>query len=140
MLRYVELHNMRPTIEQRRLSLRAIVNPTPEDYLALCDKQTLDLIASFQRAMVNDLISKTLAAAREYNVSTLLVTGGVAANSELRSSFEREARSEGLPVYFPSRKLSTDNAAMIAAAAYPRFLVGEFADPELSADAALRLR
>ena len=90
--------------------------------------------------MVNDLISKTLAATREYNVSTLLVTGGVAANTELRSSFEREARSEGLAVYFPSRQLSTDNAAMIAAAAYPRFLAGEFADPELSADAALRLR
>ncbi len=90
--------------------------------------------------MVNDLISKTLTAARELDVSTLLVTGGVAANSELRSSFEREANAEGLPVYFPSRKLSTDNAAMIAAAAYPRFLAGEFADPELSADAALRLR
>ena len=139
-LRYVELHGMRKTIEQRRKALRALEQPKPEDYLALCDKQTLNLAASFQRAMVNDLISKTLAAASEFNASTLLVTGGVAANSELRSSFEREAKAEGLRVHFPSRKLSTDNAAMIAAAAYPRFLAREFADPELSADAALRLR
>jgi N6-L-threonylcarbamoyladenine synthase len=58
----------------------------------------------------------------------------------LRSGFERRAAEEGLPVLFPSRKLSTDNAAMIAAAAYPRFLAGEYADPELSADAGLRLR
>ena len=70
----------------------------------------------------------------------MLVTGGVAANSELRASFEQRASKEGLGVYFPSLKLSTDNAAMIAAAAYPRFLAGEFAAPELSADAALRLR
>jgi len=139
-LRYVELRDMRKTIEQRRGALRPVNRPKPEDYLALCDKQTLDLVASFQRVMVNDLISKTLAAANEFNVSTLLVTGGVAANSELRSSFEREAKGEGLPVYFPSRKLSTDNAAMIAAAAYPRYLAEQFADPELSADAALRLR
>ncbi|HWJ18366.1 MAG TPA: hypothetical protein VNR65_06540, partial [Geobacterales bacterium] len=93
-----------------------------------------------QRAMVNDLVSKTLLAAREHDVATLLVTGGVAANSELRTTFEQRASEEGLAVYFPSRKLSTDNAAMIAAAAYPRFLAGEFAAPELSADAALRLR
>ena len=80
-------------------------------------------------------------AAREHNAATLLVTGGVAANTELRSSF-RSARpaQEGLQVYFPSRKLSTDNAAMIAAAAYPRFLAGEFADAELSSEAGLRLR
>ena len=89
---------------------------------------------------MNDLINKTLSAARAHGVSTVLVTGGVAANSELRSSFERRAAEEGLPVLFPSRKLSTDNAAMIAAAAYPRFLAGEYADPELSADAGLRLR
>jgi N6-L-threonylcarbamoyladenine synthase len=79
-------------------------------------------------------------AAQEYNAVTLLVTGGVAANSELRSVFREASTKRGLAVYFPSRKLSTDNAAMIAAAAYPRFLAGEFAEPELSADAALRLR
>ena len=58
----------------------------------------------------------------------------------LRARFEQQARQDGVQVYFPSHKLSTDNAAMIAAAAYPRYLAGEFADAELSAEAALRLR
>jgi len=139
-LRYVETHGLREKIEQRRRALAGLPIRAGEDYLAACDPQTLDLVASFQRAVVDDLISKTLLAAREHNVATLLVTGGVAANSELRKSFQTVAAQEGVPVYFPSRKLSTDNAAMIAAAAYPRFLAGEFADPEVSADAALRLR
>jgi N6-L-threonylcarbamoyladenine synthase len=139
-LRYVELHDMRTSIEQRHEAARAIGNPKPQDYLTLCDGQTLDLVASFQRAVVNDLVSKALAAAEEYSASTLLVTGGVAANSELRASFERQGHEAGLAIYFPSRKLSTDNAAMIAAAAYPRYLAREFADAQLSAEAGLRLR
>ena len=139
-LRYVETHDMRGKIEERRRAMAELASRSPADVLAACDRQTLDLVASFQRAVVDDLVSKTLLAAREHNVATLFVTGGVAANSELRKSFEVRAAEEGLPVYFPSRKLSTDNAAMIAAAAYPRFLAGEFADAEFSADAALRLR
>ncbi len=138
-LRYVEVHNLAESIQRRREAMKAIAKPTPEDYLAACDRQTLDLIASFQRAVVDDLVSKTLAAAVEYGVATLLVTGGVAANSELRATFAERAAEEGIPVLFPSRKLSTDNAAMIAAAAYPRFLAGEFAGAELSSDPALRL-
>jgi len=86
------------------------------------------------------LISKTLAAAETYNVATLLVTGGVAANSDLRTTFEREGAQAGMAVYFPSRPLSTDNAAMIAAAAYPKFLAGEFAPMDISAEAGLVLR
>jgi N6-L-threonylcarbamoyladenine synthase len=139
-LRYVETHNMRASIEQRRRALSQLENASPQNILAACDPETLDLAASFQQALVNDLVSKALLAAEQHNAATLLVTGGVAANSELRQVFEAEAAQRGLPVYFPSRKLSTDNAAMIAAAAYPRFLAQEFADPELSADAALRLR
>jgi N6-L-threonylcarbamoyladenine synthase len=139
-LRYVETHDMRAAIDQRRRVLSELKTPTREQVLEACDPQTLDLAASFQRAVVNDLLSKTLLAAEVYGAATLLVTGGVAANSELRSTFQDAAAKQGLPVYFPSRKLSTDNAAMIAAAAYPRFLAGEFAEPELSADAGLRLR
>jgi len=139
-LRYVETHDMRAAIDQRRRVLSELKTPTREQVLEACDPQTLDLAASFQRAVVNDLVSKTLLAAEVYGAATLLVTGGVAANSELRATFAKQAEDSGLPVYFPSRKLSTDNAAMIAAAAYPRFLAGEFAEPELSADAGLRLR
>jgi tRNA N6-adenosine threonylcarbamoyltransferase len=139
-LRYVETHDMRTAIDQRRRLLAEATTPSREQVLAACNRQTLDLVASFQRSVVGDLVSKTFGAARDHNVATILVSGGVAANSELREAFQRRAAEEGLPVYFPSRKLSTDNAAMIAAAAYPRFLAGEFATPELSADAALRLR
>jgi N6-L-threonylcarbamoyladenine synthase len=139
-LRYVEVHSMQLSIESRRKALAAIPKPKLEDYLANCDRKTLDLVASFQRAMVEDLVSKTLAAARASDVATLFVTGGVAANNELRATFEREGAQEGLPVYFPSRPLSTDNAAMIAAAAYPKFLAKNFATMDFSAEASLLLR
>jgi N6-L-threonylcarbamoyladenine synthase len=139
-LRYVEIHDMQRAIDLRRKALANIAKPKLEDYLANCDKRTLDLIASFQRAIVEDLIGKTLAAARAHDVATLFVTGGVAANSELRRTFERDGAQEGLPVYFPSRPLSTDNAAMIAAAAYPKFLAKDFAAMDFSAEASLALR
>lgn len=138
-LRYVEVHDMAKSIQGRRDALREIGNPKAEDYLAHCDRQTLDLVASFQRGVVDDLVSKTLTAAVDHGVATLLVTGGVAANSELRKTFESRAAEEGIPVLFPSRKLSTDNAAMIAAAAYPRFLAREFAGSDVSSDPALKL-
>src|SRR5450631_1046963 len=139
-LRYVETHDMRATVEARRNALLKIEKPKLEDYLANCDKLTLDLVASFQRAIVEDLVGKTLAAARACDVATLFVTGGVAANHELRQTFEREAAKQGLPVFFPSRPLSTDNAAMIAAAAYPKFVAGDFAAMDFSAEAGMILR
>ena len=139
-LRYVEAHDMRATVEARRKALVNITKPKLEDYLANCDKLTLDLVASFQRAIVEDLVGKTLTAARAYDVATLFVTGGVAANQELRQTFEREGAKQGLPVYFPSRPLSTDNAAMIAAAAYPKFLLKDFAAMDFSAEAGLILK
>src|SRR5271165_833592 len=139
-LRYVETHDLRASIEARRRALANISKPKLEDYLALCDQRTLDLVASFQRAIVEDLVGKTLAAARAHDIATLFVTGGVAANQELRQTFEREGAQQGLPVYFPSRPLSTDNAAMIAAAAYPKFLSKDFAPMDFSAEAGLVLR
>ena len=138
-LRYVETRRMQDSVAARQKSLSKIEKPSVEDYLNQCDQQTLDLIASFQHAMVADLVGKTLTAARAYDAATLFVTGGVAANNELRQRFERDASSEGLAVYFPSRPLSTDNAAMIAAAAYPKFLAKEFAAMDFSAEAGLAL-
>jgi N6-L-threonylcarbamoyladenine synthase len=139
-LRYVETQNLKPAIEARRRALAAMDNARLEDVLGLCDRQTLNLVASFQRSMVTDLVVKTLAAAREYEVETLFVSGGVAANRELRTTFEREAGMQGLPVFFPSRALSTDNAAMIAAAAFPKFLRREFVAMDFSAEAGMALR
>jgi N6-L-threonylcarbamoyladenine synthase len=138
-LRYVELKELQADIERRRKALVTIPNPSLDDYKTWCDQRILDLVASFQHSVVNDLVTKTLAAAEEFQAVTLLVTGGVAANSELRSTFEQEG-AKGLKVFFPSRPLSTDNAAMIAAAAYPKFLAGDFAGMDISAEAGMVLR
>ncbi len=105
----------------------------------LSSAPTLDLVASFQRAVVSNLVSKTLGAAEQNAARSVLVSGGVAANRELRKTFEREANRRGIAVFFPSLALSTDNAAMIAAAAYPRLLAGEYASETLNAEAVLPL-
>jgi N6-L-threonylcarbamoyladenine synthase len=105
----------------------------------LSSPATLDLAASFQRAVVGDLVNRTLAAAEKNGVRSVLVSGGVAANRELRATFEAEAKRRGIEVYFPSRALSTDNAAMIAAAGYPRFLAGQYEDATLDPAANLPL-
>ena len=139
-LRYVEAHDMRAAVEARRKALVEHSEAKARRLPRPLRQATLDLVASFQRAIVEDLVGKTLAAARAYDVATLFVTGGVAANHELRQTFEREGAKQGLPVYFPSRPLSTDNAAMIAAAAYPKFLAKDFAAMDFSAEAGLVLR
>jgi N6-L-threonylcarbamoyladenine synthase len=129
---------------------------TKEEALALCPQPVLDLIASFQHAVVGDLLKKTFAAAESLGARRILITGGVAANRELRQRFTAEAARRGLnvghpersaaeskdlrfAVSFPTLALSTDNAAMIAAAAWPRLQAGNFAPPELSADPSLAL-
>jgi N6-L-threonylcarbamoyladenine synthase len=110
-----------------------------EELLPLCTPQTLGLVREFQNAVVRDLVERAMAAAEELSAGSVLVSGGVAANSQLRETFEERAKSAGIEVYFPSRALSTDNAAMIAAAAYPRFRVGILADTSLNADPNLAL-
>ncbi|MGA8143621.1 MAG: tRNA (adenosine(37)-N6)-threonylcarbamoyltransferase complex transferase subunit TsaD [Candidatus Acidiferrales bacterium] len=100
---------------------------------------TLDLVASFQCAVVGDLTTRTLAASEQFNTRTVLVSGGVAANRELRATLESESQRRNIEVYFPSRALSTDNAAMIAAAAHPRFLNRDFSDATLNAESNLSL-
>jgi N6-L-threonylcarbamoyladenine synthase len=143
-LRYVELHELRGEALARAARLFA-PNATPrppqskEEALALCPQQVLDLVASFQCAVVGDLMKKTFAAAETLGARRILITGGVAANRELRARFSAEAARRGLRVAFPTLALSTDNAAMIAAAAWPRFLAGEFADGSFSADPSLAL-
>ena len=110
-----------------------------DQLLPLCGAKTLGLVREFQNAVVRDLVERTLRAAEEIGVPTVLVSGGVAANRQLRASFEERALSAGVKVYFPSPALSTDNAAMIAAAAYPRFANKIFADISLNASASLAI-
>ncbi len=105
----------------------------------LCSQATLDLVASFQHCVVEDLVDRTLRAAEEYGARSVLVSGGVAANSALRAVCAARAYDAGLDAFFPSRALSTDNAAMIAAAAYPLWATGVRAGTDLNAEAVLPL-
>ncbi|MGC1686654.1 MAG: tRNA (adenosine(37)-N6)-threonylcarbamoyltransferase complex transferase subunit TsaD [Candidatus Acidiferrales bacterium] len=129
---------LQPEIDERNAAL-ARGERTADALKPKCSQATLDLIASFQKAVVGDLVKRTMAATVEFKSKSILVSGGVAANRELRSEFEKAAKRERVEVYFPSRALSTDNAAMIAAAAYPRYLSGESADAMLNAEPNLPL-
>jgi N6-L-threonylcarbamoyladenine synthase len=102
-------------------------------------RDLVDLAAGFQRAVVTALVERTERAAEEQKARAILVSGGVAANRELRATFEARACALGVPVMFPSVKLSTDNAAMIAAAGYLKYLRKELSGMDLNADVELRL-
>lgn len=110
-----------------------------EQLLPLCPPKTLALVREFQNTVVRDLRDRAFAAAELSGASTILVSGGVAANAQLRNAFEERGKSSGIQTFFPSRALSTDNAAMIAAAAFPRFHAGILADTSLNATASLPL-
>jgi len=138
-LRYTHVYEMEPSIEARRAALAAIPDAKPADAVALCDRRTLDLIASFQRSVIDDLRRKTFRTAETFNADSVLVSGGVAANRELRVRFTAEAAEHNLPIAFPSLALATDNAAMIAAAAWPKLLSGSFAPETLTAEPSLAL-
>lgn len=138
-LRYIQTHGMEERIEARQRAMKGIEKPSIEVWRQHCDQETLDLIASFQRAVVNDLVDKTLQAAEDIDAATIFISGGVAANSRLRREFEGRSAEKGIQVFAPSLALCTDNAAMIAAAAYPKLLTREFAGAETPAFAQLPL-
>jgi N6-L-threonylcarbamoyladenine synthase len=138
-LRYVQTHELFPSIEARRSTLAQVPNAKSSDAMPLCDEETLNLIASFQRAVVDDLRRKTFQAAEAFGAASILVSGGVAANRELRVRFAAKAAESNLPIAFPSLTLSTDNAAMVAAAAWPKLLDNEYAPSDLSAEPSLAL-
>ena|SRR5687768_16087795 len=99
-----------------------------------------DLAASFQRVVVSSLVGTMERVAQDYRPQTLIVAGGVACNGALRAAAADAAKRLGVPVYFPSLHLSTDNAAMIAAAGTVKLRAGERADLDLNADVTLRLQ
>jgi N6-L-threonylcarbamoyladenine synthase len=125
--------------EQRRASRKTSQGAGPDELRNRCSRQTLDLIASFQNAVVRDLVERTLAAADAAQVDTIFVSGGVASNSLLRARFLEACRAQGFRLFFPSPALSTDNAAMIAAAGYYKLKAGQRADATLTAHASLPL-
>ncbi|HMD84751.1 MAG TPA: tRNA (adenosine(37)-N6)-threonylcarbamoyltransferase complex transferase subunit TsaD [Terriglobia bacterium] len=123
--------------EERRAWRNTVERPTLDDLRGHCSQATIDLIASFQHAVVQDLVERTLAAAEDSRVDNIFISGGVACNSLLRQRFTD--RSRGFHVFFPSPALSTDNAAMIAAAGYYKLLAGERAGVSLTAHASFPL-
>lgn len=103
-------------------------------------KPIADLAASFQKAVVDALVSTVEKQAEELKPRTLIIAGGVACNLALRTASTDAARRLGVPVCFPSKHLSTDNAAMIAAAGYRRLSSGVSSDLGMTADISLRLQ
>lgn len=92
-----------------------------------------DIAASFQAAVTDVLVEHTIEAAEKYNINTIAIAGGVAANSELREKMTREAGKKNISVLFPPPVLCTDNAAMIACAGYYSYLKGITAEQDLNA-------
>jgi N6-L-threonylcarbamoyladenine synthase len=136
-LRWVESHDMQAEIAARRALLRNNPSPAAEQWLAATPQRTLDLLASFQHAVIAELLTRAAAAAETIAARSLIVAGGVACNSGLRAA--ANAAALPYPVYFPSVGLSTDNAAMIAAAAFPKLARGDFASLDILAQANLTL-
>ncbi len=99
-----------------------------------------DLAASFQAAVIKALVGTLEKLAVELQPKTLIVAGGVACNLSLVEAAETTGKKLGLPVYFPSKYLSTDNAAMIAAAGYFHLKKGETSDLRMTADITMRLQ
>ena len=98
-----------------------------------------DLAASFQNSVVDSLVSRTVAAAKEYGYRKVAIAGGVASNSALRAAMEEACRRRNLRCYYPSPILCTDNAAMIGAAAYYEYRKGNLAGWDLNAVPNLKL-
>ena len=129
-LRWTEQHDMAEEIARRK-QMR-----NPPDWLAVTPQATLDLLASFQYTVIEELLRRATAAAEQIGAESVIVAGGVACNAGLRKQAEQQT---GLRFYFPSAGLATDNAAMIAAAAFPKFQRQEFAGFDLKAQAGLSL-
>jgi N6-L-threonylcarbamoyladenine synthase len=117
-------------VRQRQAELGAEQLPPPE---------IADLAASFQRRVVETLIEKAFAAARWHGAKSIGIAGGVSANSRLRKEALAKAERSEIPVYIPRLSLSTDNAAMIAAAGLRKLATGQIASADLNAAASLPL-
>jgi len=106
----------------------------------LSDADVADFCASFQRVVVETLVDRTFATAATLGAKSIGIAGGVSANSRLRADAALRGIAEGVPVFVPALSLSTDNAAMIAAAGLRRLEQGEASPLDFNADPALPMR
>ena len=136
-LRWTQARDLAGEIQKRKELLAAHPRPTADEWRAVTPQETLDLLASFQGTVIQELLRRAAVAAESIGARALIISGGVACNSGLRAA----ARSAHLPypVHFPTPELSTDNAAMIAAAAFPKLARSEFVDLSIAASASLPL-
>jgi N6-L-threonylcarbamoyladenine synthase len=135
-LRWTQARDLAGEVRARRDLLAANPNPAVKDWLAVTPQTTLDLLASFQKTVVDEILRRAVTAARDIEARSVIISGGVACNAGLRL----EAQSADLvAVHFPSFALSTDNAVMIAAAAFPKLRRGDFIDLTTPAYASLPL-
>jgi len=105
----------------------------------LTESEVADVCASFQRVVVAALVDRTFDAARRHQARSIGVAGGVSANSRLRDEVKAHGEAREIPTFVPSLQLSTDNAAMIAAAGLRMFRAGITASMDVNADASLPL-
>jgi N6-L-threonylcarbamoyladenine synthase len=117
----------------------AILNLVKQNESFKEDPLRPDLLASFQESVVNMLWSVTIRAAEQLNPRSVMLSGGVAANSRLREVFQERTAEAGLKFYFPKPILTTDNAAMIAAAGTAHLKRGDSAEIDVSPDPNMRL-
>lgn len=136
-LRWTESRDLAVEIATRKALFARRPRATLEEWRAATPQPTLDLLASFQHAVVTELLRRAARAAESIDARSMIVSGGVACNSELRRA--GAALRVGYPVFFPEAKLSTDNAVMIAAAAFPKLKRQEFAGLTLRPQASLQL-
>jgi N6-L-threonylcarbamoyladenine synthase len=123
-LRWSQARDLTAEIAERRRLLASNPRPSAEEWLAVTPQTTLDMLASFQRTVIEELLRRAQSSAEEIGARSVIVSGGVACNSGLRQAARR--RTLPCPVYFPTPALSTDNAVMIAAAAFPKLRRKEF--------------
>ncbi len=131
-LRWTEQNDIGSEIANRKRIGRA----SAEKWREATSQGTLDLLASFQYTVIEELLRHATASAERISAESILIAGGVASNAGLRRA---ATRLRDFKFYFPSSALSTDNAAMIAAAAFPKLLRGDFAGFDLKAQAGLML-
>jgi N6-L-threonylcarbamoyladenine synthase len=136
-LRWFQAQDMAAEVEERRRLLSQHPQPTVEQWLAVTPQRTLDAVASFQYTAVKELLSRVGPSVERIGARSLIVSGGVACNSGLRRAAQEA--DFGIPVHFPSLALSTDNAVMIAAAAFPKLERADFAGLDAGVFAQLKL-
>ena len=136
-LRWTEARDLSAEVAARRELLQHDPQPSVDEWLGVTPQETLDLLASFQHTVIRELLRRAVRAAEEIGARSLMISGGVACNAGLRTA--AATASLPYPVFFPTPGLSTDNAAMIAAAAFPKLERREFADLSVAANPNLTL-